>query len=196
MSEKEDSVFIRGIGSSAEPKGISGWIKDQNSGNAFNSNATINLANVTADLGIAIQKLMDGNAPMRNVGWLFAPRTWRALATARDGNGNLVWAEEMGRGTLMGFPFGVTTQIPTNLGGGSDESEIYLVDFPLCIIGETTELEVASSDTAAYHDGSNVVSAFSQDQTSVRAIARHDFGLRQRGKEAVIVEQVKWTSIS
>lgn len=189
MAVREDLAFIRGSGVSAEPKGLLNWAP---SGNKFNANATISTANTTTDLGTAIQKLMAGDIPFVKPGWLFSPRTYKYLTTARDTNSNLVFAPEMAlQKTLLGFPFAVTTQIPENLGSGTDESEIYLVDFASCVIGESLALEVSVHDGAAYHDGTNVIAALSQDQVVVKTIARHDFGARQRGKEIAIIQQVK-----
>jgi len=83
-----------------------------------------------------------------------------------------------------------TTSIPVNLGGG-DESEIYFVDFAEIMVGEVEGIIVDASDTAAYHDGSNVVAAFSQDQTVIRAIVQHDMAPRHNTSIAVLTA-VDW----
>jgi HK97 family phage major capsid protein len=111
--------------------------------------------------------------------------------TIRDGNGNFAYRDEMLAGTLWGFPFGTTTAIPTNLGGGSDESEIYFVDFADAIIGEAQTLTVDASTEASYKSGGNLVSAFSKDQTVIRAIEEHDFAMRHDASVAVLTA-VKW----
>lgn len=187
IGEREDLAFIRGTGAANTPKGLRYWA---DAGNVF-ATAGTTLANVTTDLGKSIQTLMDAKIRMRKPGWLFAPRLWKHLFTLRDANGNLVFEPEMRGGTLFGYPFKVTQQIPVNLGGGT-ESELYFADFGTIVIGESTELDIAISDSAAYHDGSAVVAAFSQDQTVVRALERHDLGCRQRGKEVVVVTGVTW----
>jgi len=97
------------------------------------------------------------------------------------------------QGRLFGFPFGVTTQVPDNLGDGEDESEIYFVDFADAAIGESSRVEIEISSEAAYYDGSNVVSAFSLDQTVLRAIARHDFAMR-RNTSGAVIQAVTWGS--
>ena len=55
---------------------------------------------------------------------------------------------------------------------------MYFGDFSQFIIGETMGVNIATSDQASYYDGANQVSAFSTDQTIMRAILREDFGVR------------------
>lgn len=181
MAVREDLAFIRGDGVSNTPKGIRYWI---NTTNAFGTAGT-SLANQTTDLGGAVLKLENANVPMTTMGWMMAPRTWNTLMTQRDTNGNYAWREEMVNGRLWGWPFVRTNQIPTNLGGGS-ETELYLVDFAQAVIGESTDLVVDASSEAAYYDGSAVQAAFSRDQTVIRVIAQHDFGMRYDLGAAVV----------
>lgn len=182
-----DIEFIRGDGMANKPTGLRNISGIQ----TLAANGTVNLQNVTDDLGKSIQGLLDSNVRMLRPGWMFAPRTWRWLFTIRDGNGNQVFRDEMARGTLFGFPFRITTQIPTNLGTGTDESEVYLVDFADVVIGEATSILISSSDQAAYHDGTNVVAAFSLDQTVIRALVEVDINLRHAASVHVLTA-VTW----
>jgi hypothetical protein len=59
------------------------------------------------------------------------------------------------------------------------------------VIGDATSIIIDTSTEAAYHDGTQVVAAFSQDQTVVRAIVQHDFGMRHDASVAVLT-QVTW----
>src|SRR4029453_3798299 len=102
--------------------------------------------------------------------WILSPRSKMYLMTVRDANGNFAFRDEMRAGGLWTFPFGAKTQIPENLGGGGDESEIYLVDMADAVIGDATSIIIDSSTEAAYHDGSQGIAAFSQDQTVVGPI--------------------------
>lgn len=188
IAQAEDSAFIRNDGTGAAPKGLRYWCP---SANALAVNATVNLANIDQDLGRAWLALREANSRMLNLGWLMAPRSENYLRNIRDGNGNKAFPE-MANGTLKGYPFKSTTQIPTNLAvTGSSESEIYLVDFADVIIGEVPGIIIDVSDTAAYHDGSNVVAAFSLDQTVVRVITQHDLGMRHDSSIAVL-KDVDW----
>ena len=171
---KEDETFIRATGSATQPSGI----KDLTPAGNVVASAGATVANMTDDMGGLIQKLMEGNCPMLNPTWLLAPRSYTGLITARDANSNLVWAQEMANGTLMGYKYLVTSSIPVNLGAGSD-SEVYLYDPSGLIIGDASDVRVQISDSAAYYDGANVQSAWSNDQSSIRLILRTDLQARQ-----------------
>jgi HK97 family phage major capsid protein len=186
IGSSTDLAFIRGAGTGGAPQGLA----NQSGIGTFAANGTVNLANVTEDLGTALQTLMDADVRMLRPGWIMEPRTWRYLITVRDGNGNLVFKPEMDGGSLFGYPFRWTSQIPRNLGGGT-ESELYLVDFADVVLGETTSILLDASAEAAYHDGSNVVAAFSLDQTVLRAIVEVDIGLRH-AESVVLVTAVTW----
>jgi len=193
MATKEDVSFIRGAGTDSTPKGLLNWcIADQK----IAANGTVNLANITDDLGQLVVKLKQADIPMISPGWIMAPRTEQKLATIQNANGVFAFRDEVIRGTLWGWPIGTTTNVPITLdttGAGNDnESEIYLVDFAQVLIGESANLLVDASQEAAYHDGSNVQAAFSLDQTVVRAIAEHDLGMRH-DKGVAMLTGVTWT---
>ena len=188
MAQREDAAFIRDDGTNDKPKGIYGWVANANK---FDANGTVNLANVTTDLGKAILALREAETLFLRPGWLISARTEFYLVTLRDSNGNYAFKDEMATGKLYGFPFAVTTQIPDNLGDSENESEVYLVDFVDAVIGESSQVEIEVSTEAAYYDGSSVVSAFSLDQTVLRAISRHDFAMR-RSTSGSVIEAVTW----
>lgn len=172
---REDLAFLRGPGTEFEPRGITNFVPAANSSAA---NGTVNLDNVTIDLGELILALMNSNSRMLRPGWLMAPRSWHYLVTVRDGNGNFVFRDEMMQGRLWGWPFAMTTQIPINLGGGSDESEVVFADFADIVIADAMSLELEVSNEAAYATSGGIVAAFSRDETVVRAIVKHDLGVR------------------
>ncbi len=189
MRTREDITFIRAAGTAFTPKGLRFHAVPAN---ILTVNATVNLANVTIDLGRLVLALMEANVAMTTPGWMFAPRTWNFLMTIRDGNGNFAFRDEMLTGTLWGFPFKTTTQIPINLAvTGTDESEIYLVDFADVIIGESLNMTIDISTEASYIESGTLVSAFSRDQTLVRVIAEHDLGVRHPESIAVLSD-VDW----
>lgn len=179
MAVTEDAAFLRDQGIGAAPKGIRYWA---NSGNVFASAGT-SAANIETDFKGAINKLESNNVRMIRPVWFLSPRTKNALWVLRDTNGNLVFPE-IRDGNLWGYPVFVSNNIPTNLSGTN--SEIYLVDMADAVIAEDQSIIIDVSDTAAYHDGSNVIAAFSQDQTVVRAIMRHDFAMRHDFSAAVV----------
>lgn len=189
MAERGDLAMIRDAGAGNAPKGLRYWAP---AGNVIPANATVNLANVTADIGKAVLALKNANVKMMKPGWLMAPRSEEYLLSVRDNNGKFAFRDEMLTGKLRGYPYATTTQIPTNLGGGGDESEVYIADFVDVVIGEVEGIILDASTEAAYHDGSNVVAAFSLDQTVIRAILQHDLGMRHDASVAVLTA-VKWT---
>lgn len=190
LGQAENSNFIRGDGT-AGPRGLRYQVAAANRLNA--TGGTVSLANVTIDLGRLIQALMDNNIPFTRPGWIFAPRTYRYLATVQTTTGAYAFREELIGGKLWGWPYAVNTGVPTNLtdGGGTTETEVYLADFADVLIGESMSMAVDASQEAAYHDGSSVVAAFSQDQTVVRAITEHDLAVR-RDVGLAVMNQITW----
>lgn len=214
LATREDKAFLRDNGTSGTPKGIKNWV---NALNKFNANATVSLANVTVDLGKAIQRLMAADVPLivqqfpaggpnqvqpitSRPGWIFSPRTYMYLTTVQNGQGFYAFRPEMMTGTLWGFPFRITSQVLETMSAGGVEngtgtqSEVYFGAFAHAIIGEALALMVDASTEAAYADASGTVqAAFSQDQTVVRVIAEHDFALRY-DKAFALIQNVTWGS--
>lgn len=183
---RSDLAFIRSDGTANTPKGIRYWT---NPANIFSSSGST-LNNVTADLSKARRLIRAANVPVSSLAWYMSPRTESALRAMRDGNGNLVWKPEMDQGRLDGAPYYVTTQIPENLGGGSD-TELYLVSTNQIIIGDTMDIEVNSFLGGTYFDGSALVSGISQDQTVIQCISRHDF-FQRHDRACVVITGVQW----
>jgi HK97 family phage major capsid protein len=188
LATREDKAFIRDDGTANTPKGLLHWAL---AGNKVPASDGSTLQKVETDLNKAILALEGVDANMTMPGWIMSPRTFRFLEGMRDGNGNRVYPE-MAQKLLKGYPVGVTTQIPNNLGAGTNESEIYFVDFGDCFIGEDETLMIDYSKEASYTDGEgNTISAFQRDQTLVRVIAKHDFGPRHVESVAVLTK-VTW----
>jgi HK97 family phage major capsid protein len=188
VRETEEVAFLRSPGTEHTPKGLLYWAP---AANKFDAQTSYDLTKVTEDTAAAVLKLRNGLSRMIAPVWFMAPRTELYLMTARDSNGNFAFRDEMLMGSFWRFPYFSTTNIPINLGSG-DKSEIYLVDMADVLLGEANFLQVDASNTAAYHDGTSVVSAFSKDQTVVRIIAHHDLGIRHEESVAVI-EAVDWS---
>lgn len=190
LAAREDQAFIRDNGTAGTPKGLRHWAL---ASGIIAATATVNLANVSVDLGKLVLQLKKNNIPMTRPAWIFSPRTEHYLATVQNSNGFFVFRDEILRGTLWGFPIGVTTNVPENLtdGGGTTETEVYLVDMADAVIGEAQRLILRVSDEAAYNDGSSVVSAFDRDETVVLGLMEHDFAMR-RDEAVAVLNQVTW----
>lgn len=187
LGQRSDLAFIRGTGGEYSPTGLRHLAP---SDNVIPANATVNLANVTEDLGKALLALWNANVRMIRPGWVMAPRTAMYLMTVRDGNGNYAFRDEMMTGTLWSFPFRITSQIPTNL--GTSESEVYLADFADVLLAEAGDMMVDVSQEGVYKDeGGEVISAFQNDLSLIRVIQQHDFNVRHLPSVAVLTG-VKW----
>lgn len=182
LAQKSDAAMIRSLGTQYEPKGLRYWAA---SANILTMTATPDAAKTLKDINALITQLMTSNVRMLRPGFIFAPRTYNYLVSLTHSSTGPRVFPEMDRGLLRGYPFAVTSQIPTNLGSGSD-SEIYFADFVDVVIAETTGLLLDASTEAAYHDGSNVVAAFSLDQTVIRALMEHDLVVRHAESVAVL----------
>jgi HK97 family phage major capsid protein len=187
VSIKEDQQFLRGTGSSTAPAGLLSLISNSH---IIAANAVVNLANVTSDLGKLRLRVFESNIPMTSCGWVMSYRTKLFLENLRDGNGNFAFPT-VKDGTLYGYPIGVTTSVPDNLGEDGDESEIYFGDFAQFLIGDTMQVAIAASDTAAYDDGGTIRSSFSNDETVIRILTEHDTQIRYDTAFAVL-EGVRW----
>lgn len=188
IATAEDVSFIRGVQNGAGPKGLRYWAP---SANVIAVNATVNLANVTADTSKLMLGLLNNNVRMIQPGWLMAPRIKVFLEDLRDGNGNKAFPE-IANGTFRGYPIGVTTNIPINLAvTDTNESELYFVDFADVVIGDVPVMSIDVSSEAAYHDGGAVVAAFSLDQTVIRVIMENDLVVRHAESVAVL-KDVDW----
>lgn len=191
MAVREDKAFIRDDGTANTPKGLRYWAPAVN---VIAANATVNLQNIAQDLSKLILALKNANVNYINPGWLFAPRTEQYLMTIQTTTGAYAFRDEMLTGKLWGLPYATTTQIPTNLSASGDASEVYLVDFSDAVIAESEQIMLDVSTEAAYFSSSSattVTSAFQQDQTVIRALALHDFGMRHDYSVAVLTG-VKW----
>lgn len=193
VGQTKDLAFIRNIANlTTTPKGLKYFAELNSDAGVVISNQTVTLANVTLDLGYMILKLRNTYAPFRNPVWILSARSERFLMDLRDGNGNLAFPE-MERGILRQYPYVVSTQIPENLTTDAVSlcSEIYFVDASEILIGETPTYQLAVSTEAAYHDGTNVQAAFSQDAAVFRLIIEHDFYLRHN-RSVAMMEKVIW----
>jgi HK97 family phage major capsid protein len=189
IARKEDIQFIRSDGTN---KGPVGWRSLVLAANLIVVPALGATPPAGADLNAVVTALasmklllVNGMSRMIRPTWFMAPIILEYIRTRRDSVGGFYYRDEIAAGTLDGFPFFTSQQIPTNLGGGNG-SEIYLVDMADAVIGDTLNIMVDASDVAAYYgtDG-KVVSTFQRDQSLFRVITEHDFNMRHLQSLAV-----------
>ena len=184
MATAEDKAFLRNAGVSGAPRGLKGWVQ---SGNTTNSAGADTLAHVDTDIRYLINALEGNDVRMIRPVFFMSPRTKNFLGFLRNTQGVLVYPEVMSNnpgtgmgGNLKGYPIAVTNNIPNNLTiVSTDSSEIYFVDMADVVLGEATQMILEVSNEASYVDsGGTLRSAFSRDETIVKAVARHDLVMR------------------
>lgn len=187
----EDSAFIRSAGTSFTPRGLKSFAL---AASTVASNATFTFTTVGTELASLINKLEEANLPMAKPTWLMRPRTKNYLMNLQSTIGTYIYRDEMMRGTLLAWPFFVTTQIPNNLtvGPNSDCSEIYAVDMNECVIYESRQFELAISQDATYLDENSVQqNAFAQDMSLVRCLTAEDFQM-DHDEGVAVLTGVRW----
>lgn len=189
FAQRGDLAFLLGTGMANTPRGFITWVPAANVLTETNVAGVVNgstALEIAADLGRMVRVLMDADIAMGKPTWHFSPRVWSRLYNQMDANSNYIWQGEMKSGTLMGFPFKVTTQIPgTYAAPLAGSTRVFLVDYSTVVVAEADQLEVAAFDGATYWDGAAFVSGLSNNQTVIRGLERHDFGCRRRGSEIV-----------
>jgi len=187
MAETEERYFLRGDGTGYTPKGLRYWAVPDNiytpDGSTYNA--------VIKTLAKAELKLKKAYLNTSSAVWIISPRVEFFLKTLVNDMGNFVFRDEMLNGKLHGYPYYVSHFIPENLGTGQNETEIYFVAADELIIAENEALVIDVSKEATYKSGTSLVSAYSLDQTIVRAIMRHDFAVRHENA-VVVINQVTW----
>jgi HK97 family phage major capsid protein len=185
LALRADLAFLRGTGTGGEPRGI----RNTPGLTPAPSLGTNGGQPAFDDLKEVVASLRNANAPFSRPGWIFHPRTIGTLERYKDADGHylaetglLSFDATGGGGTLLGFPFRTTTQIPINLsvGSSSDCSEIYYSsDWDEAWVGEEDTLRIEVSGEATYWTGADWVSAFQSRQHLFRATLVHDIGLRR-----------------
>lgn len=124
-----------------------------------------------------VAPLKKANIPMTNLGWVFNPDVYTKLYNETFPNGNYKYRDELKEGKFHGYPFVETNQITTK----DDKNatvDIFFGSFNQFMIGEQLGLEVKVSEEASYLDENGVVqSAFDNDETVIKGLMIHDFGV-------------------
>lgn len=176
IANRQDKAFLRDDGTNSTPIGFKATASAGGRTVAWSGSA--DLATIDLYLDTLILGLMNSNSNMIACGWGMSPRSYMKLMGLRDSNGNKVYPE-MAQGLLKGYPVRQTTNIPVNLGAGTNETEIYFADFNDVVIGETGDITIDFSREATYNDASGaLVSAYSRNQSVLRVVTGNDIGFR------------------
>lgn len=130
-----------------------------------------------------VASVLKNNVYADGLGFVFNTSVEQFFKSLRDNVGGFIFAEEMNKnGTLVGYPYRTTNLIET-VGG---KTKIIFGNWNDLVIGEQGALEIETSREGSWTDDSgNLISAFENDQTIVRAINIVDTGLRHDESFAV-----------
>lgn len=178
---RKEQAFWLDTGTDNTPRGIKFYTSDSNALNNL-TDVTIGGA-LTADNLLNFMLALISNKievdDMGSFGWAMSAQVWRDLMNAKaTTNQYLLRQEMMENGTLMGFPFFYTQFLRPNTTPGSQTFDMYFGDWSQVVLGMQGSPEIASSFEASYQDANGTHSAFGEDQSVVRIVDRHDFGLR------------------
>jgi HK97 family phage major capsid protein len=191
VAVEEDVRFLRGTGASSTPKGVRNLTT--NTINAATGGTTPTFAQVVSDITKMINQVASSNVSVdpSECGFIMCNRTKWGWAHAQDGVGRTPFLEmlatALGNENFLGFKVFATEQVPNNLGGGSNEAEVYFGNFGELYIGDTLSFQMEMSREAAYNDSSGTLqAAFSRDETVMRIVHEVDITARYTTAWSVI----------
>lgn len=152
-----DAAALRGNTGPIAPLGL----KDRAGVNAMTGGATF----IGYDaISQGVQKVWEANGTPTAI--IYSPTTQGFLDRLKDGDGLYL----NGPASFEALPKLTTTQIPSNLGSGTNESEIYIGDWSKLLIGMRTDFTVEISRLSSDSAGNG----FSKLQALVRVYMRAD----------------------
>ena len=130
-----------------------------------------------------VASVLKNNVYADGLGFVFNTSVEQFFKSLRDNVGSFIFAKEMNdNGTLVGYPYRTTNLLETT--GG--KSSIIFGNWNDLVIGEQGALEIETSREGSWtDDAGNLISAFENDQTLIRAINNVDTGLRHDESFAV-----------
>lgn len=192
-----DSAGLRGTGSGANPSGIKTLV---NAAHLVHSVAGASpkaptVTEVEVDIKAMMVAMRATNIPWVRPRFMMSNRVFTYLQFMKTSQAVPQYAglQDSSNPTWIdGIPVTRTEQIPNNQSDGtnSDCSDIYLTLFGHVMMGVTRQLRFETSREAMYVNSGDK-SAFSRDETVIRGIASHDFGLRY-DKAAYVLDRVRW----
>ncbi len=181
MMLRADLAFLRGDGANDTPKGVKN-LMDSNNSDTVTTGGASTLEDIVDTLFDMVEDVEGKNVKLRNAAFAMSSRTKSGIARTLDSNGNFVFKEELKDGMLLGHPVAVSNQIPNDLGGSNDESEIQFGAWDELVIGQVENLELKAFDGGTYRDSAgNLRSGISANQTVLRATMGLDSQVAHEG---------------
>ncbi len=134
-----------------------------------------------------VASVLKNNVFADGLGFVFNTSVEQFYKSLRDNVGGFIFADEMNDNhTLAGYPYRTTNLFETTDKG---KTKMVFGNWNDLIIGEQGALEIETSREGAWtDDAGNIVSAFENDQTIIRAINHVDTGLRHEESFVVATE--------
>ncbi|MBA3364691.1 MAG: phage major capsid protein [Actinobacteria bacterium] len=187
LALRQDIAFLQGTGTGEEPLGLR---------NVAGTTAAPSLgANGGAPdwdtLKTTVANIRATNAPFERPGWIFNARLLSTLERLKDSTGHyladtgLLTFDPAGNGgTLLGYSFRTTSQIPVNLTTGTSTDTTFALfcsDWGEVWVGQNDAFEIVLSGEATYtpDGGTTYISAFQNQQTLFRASTTNDIAIRR-----------------
>ena len=133
--------------------------------------------------GYMVAAVLKNNVLAGSLGFTFNTSVEQYFKNLRDNVGGFIFQDEMNKQhTLAGYPYRTTNLFET-VGG---KTKIIFGDWNDLVLGEQGALEIETSREGSWTDeAGNLISAFENDQTIIRAINNVDAGLRHDESFAV-----------
>lgn len=154
---EEDKKFMTGTGT-GEPKGIRQYTL---------TNSAQAGANLVGDDLIKLFYSL-GSQYRSNAVWIMHNSIIRLVRLLKDSQNRYLWTDgfQDAPATILGRPVVEQNDIPTNLGAGTNESEMYFGDLSFYLIGDRQEMTIESTTEGA--------GTFENHQVAVKVIERVD----------------------
>lgn len=191
---EEDYAFLMGDGNDGTPTGIYKQTHADNKFERSTDSGNVTIDTITRDALKAIYKVEAANIAPQTPGWVMHPRTARYLMSLR-GQDSYIFTSQLSQGSFLGAPVHMTNALPTNLDDSgdatNDETRMIYGDFSQCLIGDTLNLQVVSSQQATVNISNEWRSLLQDDLRAV--VLRHEVGfMLRRDKSFSIVEGVDY----
>lgn len=186
---KEEKELMFGDGQNSRPLGI---VPQADPGMKFDSTAS-SATDKYQEVGKMINLLENQSVPSDDLAWMMPPRAKNGLlfeSTDQDPVADIF--AELATGSFLGYPVGVTANIPTDF--GSNETKVILANMQDVLIGEELNMRMEmSKDAVATDVDGTEINAFLDDAVIMKLVHLSDVMLRRRNGIAV-AEQVTWGS--
>ena len=144
-----------------------------------NTNLADSSGKITADFPVFIRsKVLAKNVDDQYLGWTFNSALEGFLMNMKTTTGAYIYREEMNAGKLLGFPYKVSNQIPTDSNG---LTELCFGNWADMLVGEQLGLETYTTLDGSWTDDMGIQhNAFEENLAATRALMYADIAARHK----------------